>query len=150
AAAYLPLVQSFLLPLTIGLVGGALLIFRDRRPRALVFISMLTLIAYGMLTAATVKQWDRISPWRPIAAAVNAITRPDARVVIEGDRTPFAEYYIERPVQFAGREALVSAWWAGALVAVIPAEALKSLPASPPPIVVGDASGRLIVVKNFR
>ena len=150
AAAYLPLVQSFLLPLTIGLVGGALLLFRGRRPQALVFISTLTLIAYGMLTAATVKQWDRISPWRSIAVAVNAITRPDARVVIEGDRTPFAEYYIERPVQFAGHEALVSAWRAGALVAVIPAEALKSLPASPPSIVVGDASGRLIVVKNFR
>src|SRR2546422_1717034 len=150
AAAYLPLVQSFLLPLTIGLVGGALLLFRGRRPQALVFISTLTLIAYGMLTAATVKQWDRISPWRSIAVAVNAITRPDARVVIEGDRTPFAEYYIERPVQFAGHEALVSAWRGGALWAVIPAEALKSLPASPPSIVVGDASGRLIVGKNFR
>src|SRR5438034_316506 len=150
AAAYLPVVQSFLLPLTIGLVGAAVLLFRGRRPQALVFISTLTLIAYGMLTAATVKQWDRISPWRYIAVAVNAITRPDARVVIEGDRTPFAEYYIERPVQFAGHEALVSALRAGALVAVIRAETLKSLPASPPSIVVGDASGRLIVVKNFR
>src|SRR5256712_7265999 len=96
AAPYLPVVQAFLLPLVIGLIGGALLAFRSRRREALVFITALTLAAYGMLVVATIRQWDRISPWRPIARAVNEIEAPQIRVLIVGERTPFAEFYIER------------------------------------------------------
>src|SRR2546425_4612605 len=96
AAPYLPVVQAFLLPLVIGLIGGALLAFRSRRSEALVFITVLTLVAYGILVAATITQWDCISPWRPIARAVNEIEAPQVRVLILGERTPFAEFYIER------------------------------------------------------
>src|SRR5256712_2552565 len=106
AAPYLPVVQVFLLPLVIGLIGGALLAFRSRRSEALVFITALTLVAYGMLVAATVRQWDRISPWRPIARAGNEIEAPQMRVLILGERTPFAEFYIERRVEFVDRQAL--------------------------------------------
>src|SRR3989440_7923429 len=98
AAPYLPVVQAFLLPLVIGLIGGALLAFRSRRPEALVFITALTLVAYGVLVVATVRQWDRISRWRPIARLVNEIEAPQIRVLILGERTPFAEFYIERRV----------------------------------------------------
>src|SRR3989441_11794182 len=96
AAPYLPVVRVFLLPLVIGLIGGALLAFRSRRSEALVFITALALVAYGMLVVATIRQWDRISPWRPIARAVNEIEAPQVRVLILGERTPFAEFYIER------------------------------------------------------
>src|SRR2546428_12708412 len=102
AAPYLPVVRVFLLPLVIGLIGGALLAFRSRRSEALVFITVLTLVAYGMLVAATIRQWDRISPWRPIARVVNEIEDPQMRVLILGERTPFAEFYIERRVGFGG------------------------------------------------
>src|SRR5256885_4265581 len=113
AAPYLPVVQAFLLPLVIGLIGGALLAFRSRRSEALVFITALTLVAYGMLVVATVRQWDRISPWRPIARAVNEIEAPQIRVLILGERTPFAEFYIERRGGVGVREGLARAWGGG-------------------------------------
>src|SRR2546428_2155928 len=113
AAPYLPVVQAFLLPLVIGLIGGALLAFRSRRSEALVFITALTLAAYGMLFVATVRHWDRISPWRPIARAVNEIEAPQIRVLILGERTPFAEFYIERRGRVVGCGALAPAWPAG-------------------------------------
>jgi len=149
AAPYLPVVQVFLLPLVIGLIGGALLAFRSRRSEALVFITALTLVAYGMLVAATIRQWDRISPWRPIARAVNEIEAPQVRVLILGERTPFAEFYIERRVEFVDREALSRAWRAGPVVGVIPVDALAALAGGPAPIIMRQAPGRLLVIRNF-
>ena len=147
AAAYLPLVLAFLLPLMAGLIGGALLLFRSQRSQALVFISTLTLIAYGMLTAATVRQWDRISPWRPISRVINQIDAP--RVLIMGERSPFAEFYVEHPVEFVDREGLIERWRAESVVAVIPVDALASLAGGPVPVIVGQAPGRLLIIRNF-
>src|SRR5438552_4170544 len=135
------------LPLTAGLIGGALLLFRSQRSQALVFISTLTLIAYGMLTAATVRQWDRISPWRPISRVINQIDAP--RVLIMGERSPFAEFYVEHPVEFVDREGLIERWRAESVVAVIPVDALASLAGGPVPVIVGQAPGRLLIIRNF-
>src|SRR2546428_13075334 len=131
AAPYLPVVQVFLLPLVIALIGGALLAFRSRRREALVFITALTLAAYGMLVAATVRQWDRISPWRPIARVVNEIEAPQIRVLILGERTPFAEFYIERRVGVVDRAGPARAWGARPAVGGISGEWLAALAGGP-------------------
>src|SRR5438876_6006355 len=128
-----------------GTHRGALLLFRSQRSQALVFISTLTLIAYGMLTAATVRQWDRISPWRPISRVINQIDAP--RVLIMGERSPFAEFYVEHPVEFVDREGLIERWRAESVVAVIPADALASLAGGPVPVIVGQAPGRLLIIR---
>jgi 4-amino-4-deoxy-L-arabinose transferase-like glycosyltransferase len=148
AAPYRPLALAFLLPLAVGIVGGAILAFRGRSPHALAVIAALTLVAYAMLITGTIRQWDGISPWRPIAATVNAIGRQDARVLIEGERSPFAEYYIASPVEFVSHAALVSAWRTRPIVAIIPAGALASLPPLPSAVPV-TSRGHLVVVKNF-
>lgn len=149
AAPYGPLAQGFLLPLTLGLVGGGILAFRGRGAPALAFIAALTLVAYGMLVAATIRQWDRISPWRPIGLTVNAIGGANVSVLVLGERTPFAEFYIERPVQFVDRARLRDEWQAGRVVAVVPVDALATLAPGPMPIIAGYAPGRLLIVRNF-
>ncbi len=149
AALYVPMVQGFLLPLAAGLVGAAWFGWRGRRERALTFLTALTLVAYGMLVIATLRQWDRISPWRPIARTINAISASNARVFVLGERTPFAEFYIERPVEFVDREELTRAWRAAAVVAVIPVDALALLAGGPAPVITGSAPGRLLIIRNF-
>lgn len=149
AAPYVPMVQGFLLPLAAGLVGAAWFGWRGRRQQALTFLTALTLVAYGMLVIATVRQWDRISPWRPIARMINAVSPSDVRVLVLGERTPFAEFYIERPVEFADRARLRDAWKAGRVVAVVPVDALASLAPGPMPIIAGYAPGRLLIIRNF-
>ncbi len=149
AAAYLPLVEGFVLPLAAALVGAALIGRQGRGPQAVLFLAALTLFAYGLLITATIRQWDRISPWRPIARAVAAAVSPAARVVIVGERTPFPEFYINRPVEFVDRAGLRDAWGSGPVVAVVSVDALASLAPGPAPAVVGSAPGRLLVIKNF-
>jgi 4-amino-4-deoxy-L-arabinose transferase-like glycosyltransferase len=146
---YRPVAQAFLVPLTVGLVGGGILALRARRVEALVFLIAMTLVAYGMLVASTARQWDRISPWRPIGRTVNAISGPNISVLVLGERSPFAEFYIERPVAFVDRQTLASAWQAGRVIAVLPVEALSAISDGMPPVVVSSAAGRLLVIRNF-
>ncbi len=149
ATLYRPVAQAFLLPLTVGLVGGGILALRARRVEALVFLIAMTLVAYGMLVAATARQWDRISPWRPIGRTVNATSGPNVSVLVLGERSPFAEFYIERPVAFVDREALARAWRAGRVIAVLPVDDLSTISDGMPPVVAGSAPGRLLVIRNF-
>jgi len=148
-AAYRPLALAFLLPLIAGLIGSALLLRRSSGPRAMVFLTVLTLAAYGMLVGATARQWDDVSPWRPVARAVNAASTPASKVVILGERTPFLEFYVDRPVEFADRAGLQEAWRSGPVVAVVPVDALAVLEPGPMPVIAGSAPGRLLVIRNF-
>ncbi len=149
AVPYLPLVQGFLIPSAGALVGGGWLSLRGRTRVGVVWLGALTLVAYAMLLTATIRQWDQISPWRRIAATVEAIASSDARVLIMAERTPFAEYYIDKPVQFVAREELRRAWEEGPVIAVVPPDALTVLPSGTPPIVAGSAPGRLLIIRNF-
>jgi len=147
--AYRPIVIAFLVPLAAGLAGAGALVLRARRLEAQVFLVAMALVAYGLLVAATAKQWDQISPWRLVGRTVNATSGPDVGVLILGERSPFAEFYIDRPVQFVDRAALVRAWRGTRVIAVLSVDALASLEGGPPPAILGAAPGRLLIVRNF-
>jgi hypothetical protein len=146
---YRPIVMAFLIPLAAGLVGAGALALRARRLEAQVFLVAMALVAYGLLVAATAKQWDQISPWRLVGRTVNAIGGSDAGVLVLGERSPFAEFYIDRPVQFVDRAALAQAWRGTRVIAVLSVDELASLEGGPPPTILGAAPGRLLIVRNF-
>jgi 4-amino-4-deoxy-L-arabinose transferase-like glycosyltransferase len=147
--SYRPIVMAFLIPLAAGLVGAGVLALKAHRLEAQVFLVAMALVAYGLLVAATAKQWDQISPWRLVGRTVNAMGGPDVGVLVLGERSPFAEFYIDRPVQFVDRAALAQAWRETRVIAVLPVDALASLEAGPPPTILGAAPGRLLIVRNF-
>jgi 4-amino-4-deoxy-L-arabinose transferase-like glycosyltransferase len=148
-ASYRPIALALLVPLAAALAGAGVLALRMRRLEALVFAVAMTLVAYGLLAAATAKQWDQISPWRLVGRTVNGVSGTDISVLVLGERSPFAEFYVDRPVQFVDRAALAKAWRGRRVVAVLPVDALASLEGGPPPTVLGAAPGRLLVVRNF-
>jgi 4-amino-4-deoxy-L-arabinose transferase-like glycosyltransferase len=147
--SYRPIVMAFLIPLAAGLAGAGALALRARRLEAQVFLVAMALVAYGLLVAATAKQWDQISPWRLVGRTVNEIGGSDAGVLVLGERSPFAEFYIDRPVLFVDRAALAQAWRRKRVIAVLPVDALASLEGGPPPTILGAAPGRLLIVRNF-
>jgi 4-amino-4-deoxy-L-arabinose transferase-like glycosyltransferase len=148
-ASYRPIVMVFLVPLAAGLIGAGVLALRARRMEALVFLVAMALVAYGLLVAATAKQWDQISPWRLVGRTVNAIGGSNVGVLVLGERTPFAEFYIDRPVLFVDRAALAQAWRGTRVIAVVSVDALASLEGGPPPTILGAAPGRLLIVRNY-
>ncbi|HVH30151.1 MAG TPA: hypothetical protein VNA31_00590, partial [bacterium] len=146
--SYRPIAMAFLIPLSVGLIGAGGLALRALRLEAQVFLVAMALVAYGLLVAATAKQWDQISPWRLVGRTVNAMGGADG-VAVLGERSPFAEFYIDRPVQFVDRAALARAWRGTRVIAVLPVDALASLEGGPPPAILGAAAGRLLIVRNF-
>ncbi len=147
--SYSPVVMAFLVPLAVGLVGAGALALRARRLEAQVFLVAMALVAYGLLVAATAKQWDQISPWRLVGRTVNAIGASDVTVLVLGERSPFAEFYIDRPVQFVDRAVLARAWRETRVIAVLSVDALASLEGGSPPTILSAAPGRLLIVRNF-
>ncbi len=148
-APFRPMVDVLLLPLAGGLAAASALLWARRRGSAVVVLAAVALAAYGLLLVTTARQWDRISPWRPVARMVEAAATEDARVLVDGEPTPFARFYVRRPVRFVSREELAAEWTAGRVVAVMPVDALGTLPFPPAPVVEGGAPGRLVVVKNY-
>jgi 4-amino-4-deoxy-L-arabinose transferase-like glycosyltransferase len=147
--SYRPIVMAFLIPLAAGLAGAGALALRARRLEAQVFLVAMALVAYGLLVAATAKQWDQVSPWRLVGRTINAIGGSDVGVLVLGERSPFAEFYIDRPVLFVDRAALAQAWRGTQVIAVLPVDTLASLEGGPPPTILGAAPGRLLIVRNF-
>jgi hypothetical protein len=147
--AYRPIIIAFLVPLAAGLAGAGALALRARRLEAIAFLVAMALVAYGLLVAATAKQWDQISPWRLVGRTINAVGGSDAGVLVLGERSSFAEFYIDRPVLFVDRAALVRAWRGMRVIAVLPVDALASLEGGPPPAILGATPGRLLIVRNF-
>src|SRR5438552_4678760 len=117
---------------------------RTGGPSVLRFYTVWLLTGVAFLTLSP---GDRISPWRPISRVINQIDAP--RVLIMGERSPFAEFYVEHPVEFVDREGLIERWRAESVVAVIPVDALASLAGGPVPVIVGQAPGRLLIIRNF-
>ncbi len=135
-------------PLVGGLAGGALLLRSGRRPQAVTVLTFLVLLGYGLLLGATAYQRERVSPWASVGRLVNA-TAPDVQVFVQGEPTPFAEWYIHRRVTFVSQDRLVRLWRTRQVVAVVPAKVLDALPAPPRAVVIGSVPGRLVVVRNF-
>lgn len=142
-----PVAAALLLPLAGGLAVSSLLL-RTRAGRSAVpALAAAALAGYSLLLVATARQWDRMSPWRPVARMVEVAAAEDTHVLVEGEPTPFAWFYIRRPVRFVSRDGLAAEWTSGRVVAVMPVDMVAALPG--PPVVVGGAPGGLVVVKNY-
>jgi 4-amino-4-deoxy-L-arabinose transferase-like glycosyltransferase len=145
-ATYAPLFTGFLVTLGAALAGFAALALW-RRPRAgLAWLTLGTLAAHALVIVWLALRWDQISPWRPLARVVNRVPAPGARVLIVGEHTDFADFYIDRPVEFVERDALVRAWTRGPVLAIAPAPVLAALP-PPRPNFIATRQG-LAVVSN--
>ncbi len=145
-ATYAPLFIGFLVALGAALAGFAALALL-RRPRVgLAWLALGTLVAHALVIVWLALSWDQISPWRPLARVVNRVPAPGARVLIVGEHTDFADFYIDRPVEFVGRDGLIQAWTRGPVLAIVPAPLLATLPA-PRPNPIAARQG-LAVVSN--
>src|SRR5262249_44619706 len=107
-----------------------------------------TLLSYSFAAAAIAHDWDRISPWRPLAAVIDHIPTHDARVLVLGQFNGFADFYIARPIEFARFPALARAWQTGPVLAVVPSESLPRLP-KPAPRVLAETDSGLTLIANF-
>lgn len=145
---YAPLFWAFLPAFALALVGSAALTYLGRPRTAIAVLAAMTLLAYGLAMTTLARTWDRISPWRPLARVVNAIPVADARVLVLGEFNEFADYYIDRPVEFVNREALLRAWRRGHVLAIVP-EASEALTQPASTLVAVTPSG-LALVSNFR
>jgi 4-amino-4-deoxy-L-arabinose transferase-like glycosyltransferase len=144
APLFLPAIVSFLAA-PIGYALGAMM----RRSReALAFLVLGTLLAYGLAVAAVAHSWDRISPWRPLAAVIDRIPAQGTRLLVLGQFNGFADFYIARPIEFAEFATLARAWQTGPVLAVAPRDSLLRLPAPVPRLLAETGSG-LTLIANF-
>jgi len=148
AARYTPLIWSFLPAFVAGLCAYAVATFRGRPTAGVILLTLLTLLAYALAITSVARIWDEVSPWRPLARIVNGLGPADARVVVLGSDNEFADYYIERPVEYVTAAALARDWGRDRIIAIVPERALSTLPASPHPVIAGRAPTGLVVVTN--
>jgi len=145
---YAPLFWAFLPPFALALASYAALTFLGRPRRAIVVLAAMTLLAYGLAMAMLARTWDQISPWRPLARIINAIPVADAQVLVLGAFNEFADYYIDRPVEFVNGDTLARAWRGGRVLAIVP-EAAAGSPVLPTPTVLAITPSGLALVSNF-
>ena len=144
APLFLPAIICFLAA-PIGYAIAAMM----RRPQvALALLVLGTLLSYSIAVTAIAHDWDRISPWRPLAAVIDRIPSQGARLFVVGQFNGFADFYIERPIEFAGFPTLVRAWQTGPVLAIVPSNSLLRLPAPAPRVLAETASG-LTLIANF-
>ena len=144
APLFLPAIAAFLAaPIA---YAGATMVRRPREAVALLVVG--TLVAYGLGFAAIARHWDHISPWRPLAAVIARLPAQGNRLLVLGRYDGFADFYVPRPIEFVDLPALVRAWHAGPILAVVPRDRLGELPA-PAPLVVAEAPAQLSLIANF-
>jgi len=143
-ATYTPLFAAFLIVLSAALAGFAAL-GRSKRARAgIAWLALATLLAHGLMVVWLALRWDQISPWRPLARIVNQVPAPGTRVLIVGEHTDFADFYIDRPVEFVSRDALIQAWPREPVLAIVPEPLLAALPL-PRPSLIATRQGLALV-----
>ncbi len=148
AARYTPIFWAFIPAFAAGLGAYAVATFMGRPGTGVAWLAGLTLLAYGLAIVTTARIWDQVTPWRPLARIVNAQAAPRAHVVMLGPDNEFIDYYVTRPVEYAGEAELARKWIEEPIIAIVPAQALSRLPASPGHVIVGSAPGGLVVVTN--
>ena len=149
SARYAPLFWAFLPAFAAALAGYAVVTSLGHPREGIALLVAMTLVSYGLAMATLARTWDRISPWRPLAGIVNRIQAPGARLLVWGDFNELADYYITRPVEFVGRDALVRAWQDGDVLAIVPEAVARTLPAPPPAVIVATTPSGLDLVSNF-
>jgi len=136
-------------PAFVAAIGGyAVFALRGRLKAGIVLLVLATCLAYALAMNWVTHNWDHISPWRPIAQVINRLPRTTAPVLILGDYTEFADYYITRPVRFVQTDELVQTWQREPVIAVVPAAAIDRLRVYPRPVVIGRPTGGLTVISN--
>jgi hypothetical protein len=148
AARYTPLIWSFLPAFVAGLCAYAIATFLGRPTTGVVLLALFTLLSYGLAITSVARIWDEVSPWRPLARIVDGLGRPEARVMVLGSDSEFADYYIARPVEYVSEAGLARDWGREPVIAIIHERELSTLPASPRPVIVGRAPTGLVVVTN--
>src|SRR5262249_40573306 len=141
AARYTPIFWAFLPAFAAGLGAYAVATFRGRPATGVAWLAGLTLLAYGLAIVTTARIWDQVAPWRTVARIVNAQAALRAHVVMLGSDNAFIDYYVTRPVEYADEVALAREWTEEPIIAILPAQALSRLPASPGQVIVGRAPG---------
>ena len=148
AARYTPIFWAFLPAFAAGLGAYAAATFAGRPETGIGLLAGLTLLAYGLAIVTTGRIWDQVTPWRQLARIVNAQDVPNAHVVMVGHDNEFLDYYATRSVEYTGEQDLARQWTREPVIAVLPAEAVSRLPASPRRVVVGQVPTGLVVVTN--
>jgi 4-amino-4-deoxy-L-arabinose transferase-like glycosyltransferase len=150
AARYRPLALIFL-PAFAGAIGGYAVLALSGRPKAgVIFLVLTTCLAYALAMTGVARNWDQISPWRPVGRVIERLPQTGAPVLILGTYNEFADYYITRPVKFVQWGDLVQTWRREPVIAVVPQAELGRFPPLPQPVIVGRAPGGLMVISNAR
>lgn len=146
-ATYGPLFVIFLALMAAALGGFALAALAGRPALGLAWLVLAALLAHGVTVVWIARAWDQISPWRPLARVINQVQGPEARVLIVAKHNDFADFYIERPVEFVSADALARAWVVERVLAIVPEPAADTLP-PPRPHIIARRQG-LVLVSNF-
>ncbi len=146
-ATYAPLFVAFLLSLIVALAGFALAGLRGRPALGIAWLVLATVLAHGLAIVWIARTWDQISPWRPLARVLNQVVAPHAHVLIVAEHNDFADFYIERPVEFVSRDDLARAWGRERVLAIVPESTVSTLP--PPRAGVISRTQGLALVSNF-
>lgn len=148
-ARYLPLALWFLVVFALGLITYPLAVALRRPRTGAILLTAFAILSYGVLVISIARTWDKIFPWRPLARVVNRLEPLQTPVLIVGPENTWADYYIERPVEFVGQGDLAKAWEVRRVIAVIPSEQLAALPNPPQPVIKATAPAGLLLVTNF-
>lgn len=151
-ASYLPLAEGFALLTAAGLCGYAAAVRWGAGKSGVVALFGMILVAHAFAMAWLSLSWDRLSPWRPIARIVNRIPAPPRVLIIDsvtrGGYSDYADFYIDRPVEFVNQKRLAEAWEQGPLLAVLTDDALRALPRQPAVTILATERHGLTVVTN--
>ncbi len=111
---YGPMLVPFLSVVAVSVVVFAALAWRGTARAAVAALCAGALLAYGVLGWAVATHWERLWPWRAVAATVNRLYRPGDRLVFRSGYKPAANplvYWLDPPIQFADDDATVERLW---------------------------------------
>ncbi|MBI3998731.1 MAG: glycosyltransferase family 39 protein [Armatimonadetes bacterium] len=149
AQLYLPIVRPFVVTLAASVaVFSALALWRRNRI-AVAALAAGAILAYGLAAWGVMQDWERLWPWRTLAATVHRLYQSGDRVVVFKEPLNFPEYFIEAPVALVEDEAaLARTWQEGRTFAILRAGDLVRLPEHPPYRVLVDMPAGWVLAFN--
>jgi 4-amino-4-deoxy-L-arabinose transferase-like glycosyltransferase len=152
-AFYAPMAIPVAAALALTVAAFAVLAWQGRGRPAVAVLCAGMLLAYGTLEWTVSAHWERLWPWRAVAATITRLSRPGDEVIFRGHHgaeTNALVFWLDRPVRLVDDDATVERLWRERRVfAVVSPESYAGLSTRLRPTVLIEMPVGWILATNF-
>lgn len=129
---YLPLLLPFATALALSVLAFAVAATWIGGRAAVALLAAGTVLSFGLLTWSIGAHWERLWPWRTVAATVHSRYMPGDTVVVFRDKLDLPGYVVRVPLTQVDDEAVLARTWrAGRVFVLLRVSDLVLLPVPP-------------------